>query len=767
MDVGSLLKDADKAADRNDMAGAIESWRRAIEIADGSVSEEVYRSYAKALRETRDLEEAKVAISQGLDRYPNDLGLLVEQGHLLDRIKDWPAAAEVWARVIAAHGIASPPTALVRYAHALRMIADLDSAEKVILEATKRRGKSRAVWYEAAEIATARGASEDAADRWRQYFDVFPKGTPTKGAYARRATSATARGAWKYALDLWRRYFNAIPSEPEIAPPARAYKQRAMAELAANRHVGAAATIAEGKRHYPDDIDLLNADEALLVVRRRPARKREPSRLELPDGIGVKRVCECFWDIEKKYDLVDWQVNGVYAWPLMRMHIYYDLAQRLSLYDAPHPAHVKFTKERAIDGRTGSAIKSVLDYCRGGEVPSGKLPGSRPSNVVPAAVRLPERSEVPLCDSDLRHAVLTTPRKVGGNELYTEALRVELGDRAMLLDRPLGHALMAGALSFDELASQFQLHFRKARDGLIRADDRILCADVAEHFLCQLGCSIGDLATRCQHSVTKFNSVRAGFRALFELNPVETFFLTNAYTSTIRAALAGAQDCGIKTVELQHGFISRFHLGYSWPERNEVPYTPDELWCFGDYWEEVTPLPANVKARTIGAPYVKRLGGEARVQRQPNLVVFTSQGVIGHSLLKIAIETARRRPDKEIVFRLHPNEVLDDYAERVMEQDAVPDNFSLSHRDPNIFKLLAKASIQVGAFSTTLLEGMVLGVRAVVVDLPGAEYMLPVIERGDALFVADTNELVERLDDAPLAEDPEYYYAAPASPLLT
>ena len=96
----------------------------------------------------------------------------------------------------------------------------------------------------------------------------------------------------------------------------------------------------------------------------------------------------------------------------------------------------------------------------------------------------------------------------------------------------------------------------------------------------------------------------------------------------------------------------------------------------------------------------------------------------------------------------------------------VPGNFSISHRTPNIFALLAGAGIQVGAFSTTLFEGMALGTKTVVIEMPGSEYMRPAIERGDVLFVRDVEELIAKIDAAPLAADPDYYYAEPAKPLV-
>lgn len=250
---------------------------------------------------------------------------------------------------------------------------------------------------------------------------------------------------------------------------------------------------------------------------------------------------------------------------------------------------------------------------------------------------------------------------------------------------------------------------------------------------------------------------------MFRLCGTRVLYLINAYFQ--HAAIEGARRAGARVVELQHGFISRFHLGYSWPGQPEVPYVPDELWCFGRFWFEETPLAAGIQPRVIGAPYLRELARQVDGGRDERMVVFASQGVIGRRLFDAAVTTAMALPELRIVFRLHPSEIEEDY-QTLAERVGAPANFEISHRVPNVFALLAQAAIQVGVFSTTLLEGMALGTRTVVLALPGNEYMRPVIARGDALFVRSAEELIEKLDQAPRCRDPEYYYARPVERLL-
>jgi hypothetical protein len=174
-----------------------------------------------------------------------------------------------------------------------------------------------------------------------------------------------------------------------------------------------------------------------------------------------------------------------------------------------------------------------------------------------------------------------------------------------------------------------------------------------------------------------------------------------------------------------------------------------------------------MKTRVIGAPYVAQRALENTTPRNPNQVIFNSQGVVGKLILDFAIETACLRNDLMIIFRLHPSEEISTYENLLLKYNFIPDNFSLSSRNPNIFALQAASGIQVGVFSTTLFEGMALGTRTICLDLPGSEYMEPAVARGDVIMVKTVEELVEKIDNAPSPKDSQVYYAPPPSKLLT
>lgn len=711
----ALLREmAELAGARRDWNASADSWSALVAIEGERATADDLAKLGRAAREAGRLEAAEDAVISSLERHPGHLALMQEMAALAALRRDWTTAAENLEAVVVARGAKASAGLLAKLARACRELERLDEAQRWVARGMELHPDNQALIRQAAEVAMAQEDWPTASAHWK--------------ALARTEGAAVGPG-------VFARWYISCRNGGDMT--------------------GALEALSSGLRMHPDDVHLRNHRVEAEVIRERGGFERllrhagggkaaARSRVS-----SIEELCACFWKIERELKLLDWQSRGVHPWPLMRMQLYYAVTQKLGLFDSPHPAL------GAQGGFARSEGEPIEAFWRGVEA---RFEGLRKRGPMAGLLgKLIDRR---------RYAVLMATKKINGSEPYSNAVRVEIGSRALLLDNAADGSVMPGAVNLLKLQHLFRARYQRPEHLLIARDDQMRCEEIREAFFRELGTDVGDLARSSQRRVADFLALHEGFNIFFGVNPVQILFLTNAYGVSNCAALTAARKNGARVIELQHGLITKFHLGYSWPDRPQVPYRPDELWCFGAYWPESTPLAAQVRTRVIGAPYVRALAASARGQREQDLVVFTSQGVVGRRLFDLALETARRRPDRRIVFRLHPNEALPEYAALLREQGDAPGNFSLSHKNPNIFSLLATAAIQVGAFSTTLFEGMTLGTRTVVLDLPGSEYMRPVVERGDALFVRNIDELVTRLDEAPLAADPSYYYAPAPARLL-
>ncbi|WP_329005295.1 hypothetical protein OHA18_18175 [Kribbella sp. NBC_00709] len=397
--------------------------------------------------------------------------------------------------------------------------------------------------------------------------------------------------------------------------------------------------------------------------------------------------------METDLELLEWQINGAHPWPIIRMRVFHELTRRTGIHGAPHPVRRTPYDKAALVARHVAGI-----------VTRSPFPGRYDALVVPH------------------------PRKPNGVEIYTDDLRATLGDNTLILDSGINGTPLRGSKNLDFFTSAAgAIHPRTADDrGIGQALEKLTGVRIP----------VGALLAR---EVPKHLRLRALYRALLKRHGIKTVYLVVAYFH--QHIVGAARDLGIRVVELQHGAISPFHLGYSYPGRPVVADQPDELWCFGSYWTDVADLPAGMRTEVMGASFLPPPG-----PKDPRRVVFLSQGTVGAELIRTADAVAKQHPELEILYRLHPSERAEDYE--------IPAGLQVSTGGSTL-DLLATATYQVGVSTTALFEGMALGCRTAVADLPGHEYLEPAIAKGHALLMRRPADLIR----APRCDDPGSYYA--------
>lgn len=81
-------------------------------------------------------------------------------------------------------------------------------------------------------------------------------------------------------------------------------------------------------------------------------------------SVSVRDICEAFFDLEEKYDLNYCQIQGCYAWKLIRMHLYYDITRKTQLFGAPQQKSLSL----------GDKVKTFLPFFKNSVLdnPSGE-----------------------------------------------------------------------------------------------------------------------------------------------------------------------------------------------------------------------------------------------------------------------------------------------------------------------------------------------------------------------------------------------------------
>lgn len=435
------------------------------------------------------------------------------------------------------------------------------------------------------------------------------------------------------------------------------------------------------------------------------------------EQMNLQTLCQALFEVEREYDLLDFEVDGVKVWQYMRMPVYYHIAERTGVFLAPHVQKSgrlsKVTKAcRYLLGalfhnpffRRGQVDQVVIEHPR-----SVRMAGEEVDIYSLFYVRELQRQGVPyLC---LDRADLGSAHR----KAYDPA-------RSFIDIFPV-LVRLAGLFRRTRLS--------EAQRGTLRA--------VSERLSLQLGVPL-DLEALLRPAVLKFRVNYRLYRALFgRLKPKRLVVVVSyAYGDAIRAA----KELGIEVLEIQHGTFSRYHLGYSYPDAEAAPdYFPDIFMAWGSFWRDMGVLPLPPAAIPIaGFPYFHGLKTRyAQVEKNARRVVVLSQGALGAKIAEQVYALREALSDFEIVYKLHPGEFArwQDYEH--LRKLAEQPNVRIA-KEENLYELLAGAGYQIGVFSTAVYEGIGFGCRTLLLDLPGVEYMADLVEQGLATLVRSTGD---------------------------
>lgn len=218
----------------------------------------------------------------------------------------------------------------------------------------------------------------------------------------------------------------------------------------------------------------------------------------------------------------------------------------------------------------------------------------------------------------------------------------------------------------------------------------------------------------------------------------------------------------IPVIEVQHGVMTPSHMGYQVPQGATKYSFPDFILMFGRYWRDTVHLPLSPeRIFIVGYPYFTELHCQYTDRQKQNIALFISQWTIGSALSQFAVQLLpyAQQHNIKIVYKLHPGEWQTwekhypelAHARRQGVIDVIVDD------TVNLYKLLAESKWQIGVYSTAIFEGLALGCQTYLVDLPGIDYMQPLIEKQVVQVVSEPQQVDWEWSGAPVQVD--YFFA--------
>ncbi len=441
-------------------------------------------------------------------------------------------------------------------------------------------------------------------------------------------------------------------------------------------------------------------------------------------SITIKDICTKIWELEKEYDLFISKIRGVAFWKIIRIGVFLTIAKKAGIYEESHD-------KLPTDRYRLAFFKNII---------TSHLNGS--SNR--------KKSAKILLFENPRH-VLVDGKYI---DPYTDWLKIRLKNEQ--IEYEIVDILYRGTHIHGPAKNRSYLDLQSVTYYLNKLINKNLIISKSKLILINdIQCRIKecfDIELDLQHIIK--NAVRNHilsyryYKKLLRRRKTSKVYLVCSYGR--EALIHACGDLGVETVEIQHGTMSPYHLGYSFPGIGKVPYFPSRMMMFGQYWYDTTPLPLELdKVEFIGYPYLReRLIEYREIKKIKNSILFISQGIIGKKLGEIAAEFVKNYPEFIVNYKLHPGEFVR-WKEEYIELLGVSESGSINVIDgsgENLYYYLARAEYVVGVSSTAIFEAITLLCKVILVDLPSVEYMEGLLEKNEVLLAHNYCEIYNHIN---------------------
>ncbi|MBR5503378.1 MAG: sialyltransferase [Methanobrevibacter sp.] len=484
----------------------------------------------------------------------------------------------------------------------------------------------------------------------------------------------------------------------------------------------------------------------------------------------VKEICQNIWALEEKYELNHKEIQGCYPWQLIRMYLYYEITRKTNVFQSAQQSRLSLFDK--INTFLPFIKNSILSNPLSGKENVDALIFDHPRKVIFNG----EYQDIYsyflkdiLIKNNKSFETIESPylNKHFRNNANKKENHVKYNDR-ILLGSFISKTRNRGKLAFTEEEKEFIETIKKELESIFKIEINLFSI-MEDHIL------------NFQYDYRKYLE-------LLEKRKPKQVYLVVAYEN--KALVAACKEKNIEIIELQHGTISPYHLGYSYPKNTmklnnqikEIEYFPDKILSFGDYWQNSASFPIESdRIISMGFPYfeensktyMKMADKKETEEKESKQILFISQGVIGKYLSEMAYElvkelnsqnneknTAEKNAENNLennvknnnytfIYKLHPGEYGTwrenyEYLNKANEFE----NFKVIDKsEPPLYELFAKSKYQIGAFSTAIYEGLAFNCKTFIIDVPGVEYLDDLIDKNIVKKVNDSEELIKYINE--------------------
>jgi hypothetical protein len=451
--------------------------------------------------------------------------------------------------------------------------------------------------------------------------------------------------------------------------------------------------------------------------------------------LNYKFIRDRFIELEEKYSVYDLNYKGIYYWKLIRVDLFNQIIRLNNIVKPGHPMSKVHKLKRLI---------KLLLY---------------------ATLNIFKKQGL----KEYSNILLTHGRKSLINESYEDIYLFDIIKKFdesktsyLLMDRPDfegNHQKLKydNAIYYERFGHVLREMFSSFSSKKIRLENSDIIQDIEKEILSIFNVEI-DLMKLISTKSIRFSMEKKYYYKLLNKVKPDTVYILVSYGK--EELISAAQDLGIETIEVQHGILNNYHLGYYFPFKTNIPYFPDKLIVYGDYWKESTIFPRNC---IVVANHFELLKPKAdmvlsRLDKEEN-VLFISQGTIGDKLSQIAVKFASENLGTHVYYKLHPSE-FDSWVENYKDlSESSLNNLKVIKNDVALKELYNMCKYVIGVNSTAIIESMLYECKTFILDFEGYQYMEHLIDNRYATLISKEFD-ISTLRDAQneILQNKSYFY---------
>lgn len=424
----------------------------------------------------------------------------------------------------------------------------------------------------------------------------------------------------------------------------------------------------------------------------------------------VKSLCERIWKFEKDENAFGFNVCGVWLWQAFRMKYYYQIACAEGIFEQPHYVSANESKWRK--------LKIALSYFFYVFFRNAFFEAVLKRS--PIAILEHERQQFHNgAFQDIYSAELKDALKREGTG-YVSLRRRFLGEHKISTRQGENRIFLDVIVLFGAFRRKMPF-----LSDMTDHDEKMLAGFATRLGMISSEWSISKVALRSE--IVRHNALIKVYRLLFRILGTKRLYVVVAYA--FPEIVAAARSLDIEVIELQHGIVNRFHLGYSYPdeclsEPLALAYFPDVIESWGSVWTLNCDLPISRDKIWTSYGWPMRHGPATSTanHRDAAQITIISQGSIGERICQSVAQLLPKLPSSlTIKYKLHPSE-FGRFLTYQQAGEVLADKRVELIEKGNLSDLLKESGTAVGVYSTGLIEARELGCDVYILPLPGSEY---------------------------------------------